>query len=85
MAIYEHNNQNENLWGKGKYQVMIKSPHIDRPFGYCDGTSEDEQALVAMAESEGLEHVHIHRRHLKTGREIWTVQGEGVDVDEVEM
>lgn len=77
MAIYEHNSENETLWGKGKHQAMIKTPNVDRPFGYCDGTDEDEQSLVAMAESEGLERVHIDRRRLKTGREIWTVRGEG--------
>lgn len=81
MAIYEHNTQNETLWGKGKYQTMIKTPHMDRPFGYCDGTPEDEQWLMTMAEGEGLERVYIERKHLKTGREIWTVKGEGGQED----
>ncbi len=81
MAIYEHNNQNESLWSKGKYQVMIKTPRSDRPFGYCDGTTEDENTLIATAEREGLDQVRISRKHLKTGREIWTVEGDAEDAD----
>lgn len=77
MAIYEHNNQNESLWSKGQYQVMIKTPQSERPFGYCDGTNEDEASLIATAESEGMEQVSIMRKPLKTGREIWTVMGQG--------
>ena len=85
MAIYEQNNASDTKWGKGLYQVMIKSPTSDKPFGYCDGTPEDEQALITMAESEGVSQVVIQRKHLKTGREIWTVTGEGMGVEDYEF
>jgi len=41
--------------------------------GYCDGTEEDEAELRAMAESEEVDDLPIHKKYLKTGREIWTV------------
>ena len=76
MAIYEHNTHHETLWNRGDHQVMIRSPHSDRPMGYCDGHAEDEASLLETAESEGLEQARIERRVLKTGREVWTIVGE---------
>ena len=78
MAIYEQNNATDTKWGRGELQVMIKSPTSDKPFGYCDGTREDEEELVTMAEKEGVSRVEIQHKRLKTGREIWTVTGEGM-------
>lgn len=76
VAIYPHSNETETRWGRGDFQAMIKSPTSDRPVAYCDGTPEDEATLVETAEAEGLDSVRIDRKHLKTGREIWTVVGE---------
>jgi hypothetical protein len=77
MAIYLHNPKTETEWGKGAYKVMIKSANAERPYGYCDGTPEDERSLVEMAEGEGLLEVEIHKRMVKGIREIWTIRGEG--------
>ncbi len=82
MAIYPHSNETETRWGKGDFGAMIKSPTSDRPIAYCDGTTEDENTLIETAESEGLDAVRIERKPLKTGREIWTVVGEGGFVEE---
>lgn len=60
-------------WNKGELKVQINVPGSDRPIAYCDGTEEDEAALRAIAEDEGTELPTIHRRVLKTGREIWTI------------
>jgi len=45
--------------------------------GFCDGTAEDVAELMAIAESEGAENPVIHKKRLKTGREIWTLGGPG--------
>lgn len=82
MAIYPHSNETETRWGRGDFKAMIKSPTSDRPVAYCDGTTEDENTLIETAESEGLDGVRIDRKFLKTGREIWTVVGEGGVSDE---
>ena len=76
MAIHEYSTAYENLWNKGQFNAMIKASGSERPFGYCDGTDEDADVLIAMAEGEGLEKVRIERKELKTGRQIWTICGE---------
>ena len=76
MAIHIYSTQYENLWNKGQLAVMIKAQGAERPFGYCDGTQEDADALIAMAEGEGLERVRIERKDLKTGRQVWTILGD---------
>ena len=78
MAIQQHSNATETQWNRGNLQVMIKAQGVDRPFGYCDGTPEDEQELITLAEREGLHQVSIQKKVLKTGREIWTVTGETI-------
>ena len=45
--------------------------------GFCDGTPEDVAELLAIAEAEGADDVRIHKKLLKTGREIWTLGGPG--------
>lgn len=85
MAIYSHSNETESRWGKGGFKAMICSSTSDRPMGYCDGTQEDEDELIKTAESEGLEDVYMHKKTLKTGREIWTVRGEMNVPEEVEF
>ncbi len=77
MSIYPHSNESETQWGRGNLQVMIKTERMDKPVAYCDGTKADEQELISQAESEGLSNVTIQKKTLKTGREIWTVTGDG--------
>lgn len=79
MAIYTQDNENDSRWNRGEHQVMLKSPHTERPFGYCDGTKEDEDALMELAAQEGVENASIVKRALKTGREVWTLHGETED------
>ncbi len=73
MAIHPHNTQTETKWSKGLFQVMIRSPNWERPYGYCDGSSEDENSLLEMAQGEGLFDAQLQKRTLKTGRQIWTL------------
>ncbi len=71
--IHPYNDANLLLWDRGELKVQILSPTSTRPIAYCDGTEEDEQELHQIAESEGTELSAIHRKVLKTGREIWTI------------
>ncbi|MEO1269050.1 MAG: hypothetical protein AAFX99_13195 [Myxococcota bacterium] len=75
MTIHAFSNDTQTAWNRGQLNVVIKAPNTDRPFGYCDGTEEDRQSLIAMAEEEGLSDIAIDVRSLKTGRQIWTICG----------
>lgn len=76
MAIYAQDNENDSRWNRGEHQVMLKSPTAERPFGYCDGTQEDEDALMELAAEEGVANATIEKKALKSGREVWTLHGE---------
>lgn len=71
--IHPYDNQTQTRWDRGDFKVQLTMKRNGRPLGFCDGTEEDVVALKAIAEAEGAEDVHIHRRVLKTGREIWTI------------
>jgi hypothetical protein len=73
MAIYPHNNETQTRWDHEEFQVMIKSPQMNRPIGFCDGEPADEEQIREQAMREGAE-VEIDKKVLKTGREIWTVR-----------
>jgi hypothetical protein len=61
-------------WNKGEFKVQLDLPTRNRPMGYCDGTPEDEAELLSMAEGEGEAQLEVHKRLLRTGREIWTLK-----------
>ena len=82
-VIHRHNFETMARWAKGGFKVQIRYENSDRPIAYCDGTSEDEEELRAIAEEEDAELPPIQRRILKTGREIWTIAAIG-PVDDVE-
>jgi hypothetical protein len=71
--IRPHNNETQTQWDRGELQVMLKNESTDRPIGFCDGTVADEEEILEQAMLEGSE-VEIHKKSLKTGREIWTVK-----------
>ena len=71
--IHPYNNVTLNQWVRGELQVQVLVPTSDRPIAYCDGTEADIIALRQIAESEGTELPTIHRKVLKTGRQIWTI------------
>ncbi|MEO0602240.1 MAG: hypothetical protein AAF211_12435 [Myxococcota bacterium] len=71
-------------WNKGELKVEVRVPGSDRPVAYCDGTDEDIRELEKIAEAEGTELPTIHRRVLKTGREIWTIGSAPESVDDPE-
>jgi hypothetical protein len=48
-------------------------PNNPKPIGFCDGTDDDLAELRDRAEAEGAEAFRIDRKHLKSGREIWTL------------
>ena len=68
-------------WNRGELQVEVRVQGHDRPVAYCDGTEDDVRALEHIAEAEGTELPVIHRRVLKTGRQIWTI-GDSADGSE---
>lgn len=80
--IHKYSLKSMARWSSGEFQVQILLPGQDRPIAYCDGTDEDLSELHAIAEEEGTELPEIHRRILKSGREIWTM-GEAAEDDEV--
>lgn len=71
--IHPYNAATMAQWDRGELKVQILVPTSDRPVAYCDGTEADEAELRDIAEGEGTELPVIHRRVLKTGREIWTI------------
>jgi hypothetical protein len=82
--IHKYSLKSMTRWSSGEFQVQILLPGQDRPIAYCDGTDEDVRALHAIAEEEGTELPTIHRRILKSGREIWTMGEARDDDDELE-
>lgn len=74
--IYPHSNETQTRWDHGEYKVQLSLPNNPRPMGFCDGTDSDVAELAEMAEAEGAG-VRIDKKFLKTGREIWTLHGEG--------
>lgn len=71
--IHRYTAVTQQRWNRGELQVQINTHGSNRPMGYCDGSDDDEAELRAIAESEDVEDLPIHKRILKTGREIWTV------------
>lgn len=79
--IHRYENATQTRWDHGEFKVRIDVPTSSRPIGFCDGTDEDLAELMAIAEAEGADDVEIHRKLLKTGREIWTIGGGGAEDD----
>jgi len=73
LLIHKYSNQTLQQWTRGQLQVQLNVPGRNLPMGYCDGTDADEAELRAIAEEEEVENLPIHKRVLKTGRQIWTV------------
>ncbi|MEM6293144.1 MAG: hypothetical protein AAGA54_17845 [Myxococcota bacterium] len=75
--IYPHSNETQTRWDRGELQVQLVQPNNPRPIGFCDGTDADIAELQETAMSEGADGFNIDRKVLKTGREIWTLRGDG--------
>ncbi len=75
--IYSHSNETQTRWDRGELQVQLVQPNNPRPIGFCDGTEADIAELREMAMAEGADGFNIDRKVLKTGREIWTLRGDG--------
>jgi hypothetical protein len=75
--IHPYNNATQTRWNHGEFKVQLNLPNNPRPMGFCDGSPEDVSELLAIAETEGAENVAIHKKRLKSGREIWTLGGPG--------
>lgn len=75
--IYPYDNATQTRWNRGEFKVQLNLPNNPRPMGFCDGSPEDIAELMAIAEAEGASDVQIHKKPLKTGREIWTLAGSG--------
>ena len=73
--IHPYNNSTQTLWDRGELKVQLSQPNNPRPIGYCDGTEADVAELQSMAEQEGADEFLVHKKILKTGREIWTLGG----------
>ena len=73
--IYKHDNGSQTRWDRGELKVQLLTAGNPRPIGFCDGTAADEAELRTIAEAEGAETVRIHKKELKTGRQIWTLGG----------
>lgn len=72
-VIHPYDNASQTRWDHGELKVQLMLPNSTRPMGYCDGTEADLAELRALAEAEGADQATIHKRVLKTGREIWTL------------
>ena len=70
--IHYHNNATQT-WDRGEFKVQLNLPNQPQPISFCDGSPEDLAELSAIAEAEGAENTAIHKKVLKSGREIWTL------------
>ena len=75
--IHPYNNATQTRWDRGEFKVQLNLPENPRPVGFCDGSAADVAELMAIAEAEGAEDVNIHKKRLKSGREVWTLGGSG--------
>ena len=75
--INPYDNTTQTRWDRGEFKVQLNQFNNPRPIGFCDGSPEDLAELLAIAEAEGADDVKIHKKILKTGREIWTLGGQG--------
>ena len=73
--IHPYSNETQTRWDRGDFKVQLVQANHPRPFGFCEGSSEDQAELQDMADSEGAESLEIVKKVLKTGREIWTISG----------
>jgi len=74
--IHPYDNSTQKRWDRGELKVQLNQPNNPRPIGYCDGSPEDVNELLSIAEAEGVYDAKIDRKILKTGREIWTLGGQ---------
>ena len=75
--IHPYDNSTQTRWDHGEFKVQLNQPDNPRPIGFCDGSLEDVTELISIAETEGVDDLIIHKKILKTGREIWTLGGQG--------
>lgn len=73
--IHPYDNASQTRWDRGEFKVQLNLPNNSRPMGFCDGSPEDVAELLSIAEAEGAVDVTIHKKLLKSGREIWTLGG----------
>jgi hypothetical protein len=73
--IYPYTNATQTRWDHGEFKVQLNLTNSPHPMGFCDGSPEDVAELVLIAEAEGADDVKIQKKHLKSGREIWTLGG----------
>jgi hypothetical protein len=74
--IHPYDNSTQTRWDRGEFKVQLIQSSNPRPIGFCDGSDEDVTELHSIAEAEGAEDVKIHKKILKSGREIWTLGGQ---------
>ena len=82
LMIYPYDNSTQTRWDRGEFKVQLNLPNNPRPMGFCDGSPEDVAELLSIAEAEGADDVKIHKKHLKSGREVWTLGGKPAPCDE---
>lgn len=75
--LYKYSNETQTRWDRGELKVQLLQHNNPRPIGFCDGTDADTAELREIAESEGADEFIIHKKTLKTGREMWTLGGGG--------
>ena len=75
--IHPYDNATQTRWNRGEFKVQLNLPNNPRPMGFCDGSPEDVAELISIAEAEGADDVKLHKKRLKSGREIWTLGGPG--------
>lgn len=80
--IHTYNNEIQTRWDRGELKVQLLQPNNPRPIGFCDGTDADEAELRDISEAEGADEFLLHKKVLKTGREIWTIGGGQESSDE---
>jgi hypothetical protein len=75
IMIHPYDDSTQNRWNRGEFKVQLNLPNNPRPMGFCDGSHDDVAELLLIAEAEGADDVKIHKKRLKSGREVWTLGG----------
>ena len=62
--IHPYDNSTQKRWDRGELKVQLNQPDNPRPIGYCDGSPEDVNELLSIAEAEGVYDAKINRKIL---------------------
>lgn len=67
------------LWRDKQWSTVIYLHANANPWGYCEGTFEDERMVMALAFMAMLDDPQIHKKKTRDGRTVWLVVSKRLD------